>query len=425
MSVVQLPLARAIDIPVLRTLPLRMARSLVTQYWRRAHMLTVPAHRLQALAVFDEGIVQSLASLKLHLAQAPAMEADFHAEIAASGHELQQEGPAVFAHACIEVLKLQLGRPGDVAPALWNDHLQTHPSAVFNALRFCFDDAVGAYLAPRAEQAVAQNHPSLVRLLMRLAIARPGVCDAYAQALNAMAEPMPGGMPALCQWRCLGQGDEAKALQALETSSDADAALVALALMGSSQQITSAKALLARAPDSSIALGLCAAGAGHDLAVALRAGRFPAMAWSQQIYAAALVGDGPLLRHLAAHTPWDDELACRALADSVALLTGVPCDGLFDRTRPAGERAQWADSTLEALPATGPALRLGLPRQTVVLGDAATRVGTPLRQLLYIEQASRMSGALWIEADDLASVQALALTTASVFERAVITGTAP
>lgn len=425
MSVTRLPLARAIDIPVMRALPLRMARSLVTQYWRRTHMLTLPAHRLEALAVFDDSIVQCLASLKLHLAHAPAMESDFHAEIAAAGHELQQEGPVVFAHACIEVLKLQLGRPADVAPDLWNGHLQAHPAAVFHALRFAFDDAVASYLAPRAGQAVQQQHLSLVRLLMRLAIARPAVSDAYADAMAAMAEPLPGGLANLCRWRCVARADEAKALRAVEQGEDAEAGLISLALMGSPQETTAAKAMLARWPDSPVALALCAARAGHDLAVALREGRFPAMAWTQQLYAAALVGDGPLLRHLAAHTLWDDELACRALADSVALLTGAPCDGLFDRTRPAGDRAQWAEAALAALPSAGPPLRIGKPRQSVVLEEAAAGVGAPLRRLLYIEHVSRMSGALWIEADDLAGVQALALQTASVFERAVFAGSAP
>lgn len=425
MSVTRLPLARAVDIPVLRELPLRMARSLVTQYWRRTHMLTLPAHRLEALAVFDDGIVQGLASLKLHLAHVPAMETDFHAEIDAAGRELQQEGPAVFAHACIEVLKLQLDRPADVAPDLWNGYLQAHPSAVFNAMRFAFDASVAGYLAPRASQAVQQEHRSLVRLLMRIAIARPAVSDDYADAMAVMAGSVPGGLANLCQWRCVARADEAKALQAVEQGDDAEAGLISLALMGSVQETTTAKAVLARWPGSPVALALCAARAGHDLAVALREGRFPAMAWAQQLYAAALVGDGPLLRHLAAHTLWDDELACRTLADGVALLTGVTADGLFDRARPAGDRAQWAEATLAALPADGPPLRLGKPRTTVTVADAAACVGAPLRRLLYIEHVSRMSGALWIEADDLASVQALALQTASVFERAACGGSVP
>ncbi|WCM94297.1 hypothetical protein M5C99_06105 [Acidovorax sp. NCPPB 2350] len=421
MNVIELPVPRAIDIPWMRALPQRMARSLATQYWRRSHLLARPACRPQAIAVFDDGIVQALAGLKQHLAHEPGVAPICHEAIAAAGAEILHEPSRIFALACLEVLHLQSGRTGGTVAQLGAQYLDAQPSSVFNALRFGFDGVVGEYLAPRVAllaDAGGQERSPLGRLLMRLAIARPAVSDTFAQAVSAWAAPQAGGMAALCGWRCTGRGDEAKALAAVEGDDDADAALVALALMGSPHETPAARAVLARAPHSPAALALLAAREGHALAVALREGRFPEMPWSQQAYGAALVGDIPLLRHLAAHTPWDDESACRALADAVALLTGAPADGVFDLAQDPGARAAWADSALAALPLDGPPLRLGRARDGVAIEDAAALVGAPLRHLLYIEHASRLGAALWIEADDLAVVQALACATASILERA-------
>ncbi len=71
MNVIELPVPRATDLPAWTDPPARMARSLVTQYWRRSHLLPRSAARPPAIAVFDDAIVQALAGLKQHLAHAP------------------------------------------------------------------------------------------------------------------------------------------------------------------------------------------------------------------------------------------------------------------------------------------------------------------------------------------------------------------
>ncbi|AVS96490.1 hypothetical protein [Paracidovorax avenae] len=428
MNVIELPVPRATDLPVWTDPSARMARSLVTQYWRRSHLLPRSGARPPAIAVFDDAIVQALAGLKQHLAYAPEVLPTCREAIAAAGDETLHEPSRIFALACLEVLQLQLGRAGAELAHLGGEYLQAQPVAVCNALRFAFDGTVGAYLAPRvallAGQQGAERTP-LGRLLLRLAIARPAVSDAFAEAVAPWVASLPGGMAVLCAWRCTGRGDEARALAAVEQGDDAEAALAALALMGSLHETPAARAVLARNPRSPAALALLAAREGYELAVALREGRHPEMPWAFQCQAASLVGDVPLLRHLAAHAPWDDEEACRTLADAVALLTGTPADGLFDLARPALERASAADAALAALPLEGPALRLGRARSQVVLEDSTALVGAPLRHLLHLEHASRLAGALWIEADDLMPVQGLAAATASVLERAAFGAAQP
>lgn len=428
MNVIELPVPRATDLPVWGDPPARMARSLVTQYWRRSHLLPRSAARPAAIAVFDDAIVQALAGLKQHLAHAPEVLPACRDAIAAAGDETLHEPSRIFALACLEVLQLQLGRTGGEVARLGGDYLQAQPGAVFDALRFAFDGTVGDYLAPRVALLADLQDPErtpIGRLLLRLAIARPAVSDAFAQAVAPWAASLPGGMAVLCGWRCTGRGDEARALAAVEQGNDTEAALATLALMGSTQETPAARAVLARTPESPAALALLAAREGYELAVALREGRHPAMPWGLQCQAAALVGDVPLLRHLAAYTPWDDEDACRTLADAVALLTGTPTDGLFDVARPASERAGAADAALAALSLDGPALRLGRARSQVALEESTALVGAPLRHLLHLEHASRLAGALWIDADDLMPIQGLAVATASVLERAVFGAAQP
>lgn len=428
MNVIELPVPRATDLPVWTDPSARMARSLVTQYWRRSHLLPRSAARPAAIAVFDDAIVQALAGLKQHLAHAPELLPACRDAIAAAGDETLHEPSRFFALACLEVLQLQLGRTGGGVARLGGEYLQAQPGAVFDALRFAFDGAVGDYLAPRVALLADLQDPQrtpIGRLLLRLAIARPAVSDAFAEAVAPWAASLPGGMAVLCGWRCTGRGDEARALAAVELGNDTEAALATLALMGSTQETPAARAVLARTPESPAALALLAAREGYELAVALREGRHPAMPWGLQCQAAALVGDVPLLRHLAAYTPWADEDACRTLADAVALLTSTPVDGLFDVARPAPGRAGQADAALAALPLDGPALRLGRARSHVALEESTALVGAPLRQLLHFEHASRLAGALWIDADDLMPVQGLAVATASVLERAAFGAAQP
>ena len=67
MTVIELPIPRAIDIPVMDGQAPRLARTLVTQYWRRSQLLQRPASRPDAFAVFDDSIVLALSGLKQHL----------------------------------------------------------------------------------------------------------------------------------------------------------------------------------------------------------------------------------------------------------------------------------------------------------------------------------------------------------------------
>lgn len=425
MSVVEFPQRRAIDMPVLDELPIRMSRSLATHYWRRMHMLSIPGNRLPAMEIFDGGMIQCLASLKLHLAFAPQLEALMRAEIDVVGQELLQNDVSVFAHACLDVLKLQLDRDAPWPTHFWEVNLQSEPSAVLNALRFCFNDNVAQHVVSGASDAALLEHPALLDLMMRLGISRPAVSDPFAARVAELAQSQVSGASVLSGVRCGQKIDEAKALKAIEEGRDAGAALVALALASNPNEFAAAKAVLAHSPNSHVALAMCAAHNGLEVALALRQGAIPNMSWQQQIYAAALVGDGPLLKSLATHTDWSDELACRALADGMALLVGTTCDFLYDPSRLVSERESWISAALSELPTSGPTIRMGRDRAQVLLEESALMVGAPLRQMLYIEYAARQERALWIEADDLASVQALAMTTASVFELPSLRRSAP
>lgn len=418
MTVIELPIPRAIDIPVMDGQAPRLARTLVTQYWRRSQLLQRPASRPDAFAVFDDSIVQALSGLKQHLMHAPELDHACQQAVETAGAEILDEPSRIFALACLQALHLQRKHVHDGLERTLGAHLHAQPNAVFNAMRFCFDNTVAEYFTWLLSQEQHRQSAPLAQLLQRLAISRPAVSDEFAQAISAWTSGLPGGVAALCDWRCTGRGDEAKAIAATQQDSDAQAALLALALMGSRQETPVARTLLARMPHSTVALALLAARDGHALASALREGRHPQMPWGLQVYAASLVGDIPLLRQLAAHTAWEDEEACRTLADATALLTGEPADIAFDMGNEASGRAACVDAALAALPVSGPALRLGRPRTQVVLQESSAMVGAPLRRLLYLEHLSRVGAALWIEADDLAVVQALACSTASVIERA-------
>ncbi len=418
MTVIELPISRATDIPVPAEPAVRMARALAIQYWRRSQMRLRHASRPQALAVLDDSILQALACLKLHLMHAPHLEQACRHAIETAGTEILDEPSRIFALACLQTLHLQRKQVHEGLEQMLGAHLQEQPHAVFNAVRFCFDPTVAEYFTWLISEGRHRHDGPLQQLLLHLAIARPAISDAFAQAVTAWTADMPGGLAALCEWRCMRHASEAKALAAMEQGNAPHAALLALALMGSAHETASAHAQLQRMQDSDIAVALVAARDGPALATALRQGRYPEMSWHLQVYAASLTGDAPLLRQLAAHTPWDDESACRAVADATAMLTGETADLAFDMAHEASTRAACVDSLLAAVPLTGPALRLGRPRQEVVLQETAALAGAPLRSLLYAEHASRVGAAVWIDNDDLACVQALACATASVIERA-------
>lgn len=418
MNIIELPIRRATDIAVLTTPATRAARNLVTQYWRRTNLLSLPGARPDAVSVFDESIVRALAALKQHLIHAPEIEPACLEAIAIAGQEVLHEPSRIFAQACLHVLHLQQRHADHNAASLFGPCLEAQPSAVFDALRFGFDSNVGEFLATQITDPQSTLPHTMAHLLMRLAISRPAVSDRFAASAAKWVAPRPGGLAALAGWRCTGRGDEAKALAAVQSGDDPQAALITLALLGSPQEQASAHAVLAKMPQSAVALALLAAHDGYALAQSLREGQHPQMPWNHQVYGASLVGDTPLLRHLASHAPWNDETACRTIADATALLTGTMADEAYDMARDPAERAAHIDGALAALPAAKTPMRLGRPRDQAVLEDAAPLVGAPLRDLLYIEHTSRVSAALWIEADDLAMVQAMACTTASMLERA-------
>ena len=412
MTVVELPRQRARDIAVSTALPIRMARSLATQYWRRSHMLAVPAHRLSALNVFDQSIVQCLVAIKTHLMHEPALLDALHAQVAEVGVEVNHAGSSIFAHTCLEALKVQADSATTLDASVWGEHLSNEPDAVFDALRFCFNETLADHLTQGLPRAFDARHPALLRLLMRLGIARPGVSEAYAQTLGELVKAIPGGLAALCEWRCTAKGDEAKA---------AAAVLLSLALMNSSKQVLLATAALAHHPLPFAAMALTVGRADETLRSAMQTQARPASGpgWPlvQQLYASALLGDATLLEQLAIGMPWSDSEQCRALADCVALLAGAPCDSLFDQTLSAEQRGNLLRTTLRSIPSAQAPGRLAQLRATTpLLEDTVQMVGAPLRRLLYSEYICQTPAALWIEADDLAVVQCLGLSTATALE---------
>ncbi|XVJ70569.1 MAG: hypothetical protein HEQ39_13740 [Rhizobacter sp.] len=425
MSVVQLPLPRARDLPVAAELPLRMVRSLATQYWRRTQMLIVPAHRLNALDVFDQSIEQCLAGIKTHLMHIPVLLPDLQTLVDQIEQEIQQKHVAVFAHTCLQALALQANDKAVFSSRVWNDYLANQPDAVFDALRFCFDRKVADYLSQGLQATFDAQHPALTRLLMRLGVSRPAVSDAYAADLGKLVTTTPGGLAALCQWRCTATCDESKAIDAIRADAQADAALHTLAFIGSAQRTPQAKTVLNRQPNSRVALALCVHAASDGVRNVLQSQQPSGLPLPHQFYAAALLGDAAILKNLAQQTAWDNATLCRALADSVSLLCGEPCDALYDLARPAQERQHSMLAALQPLASKGQPVRMGQALSSVSLQDSASAVGAPLRHMLYTEYFAKFNAALWIDAGDLAAVQGLALTTASAFEAMALRPGAP
>jgi hypothetical protein len=379
-------------------------------------MLIVPAHRLNALDVFDQSIEQCLAGIKTHLVHHPELLPQLQKSVDSIELEIKQNHVAVFAHTCLQSLVLQAHDKAAFSSRIWNEYLTNQPDAVFDALRFCFDQRVANYLTQGLQASFDAQHPALTRLLMRLGISRPAVSDDYAAQLGKLVTTQPGGWAALCQWRCTGTADESKAIDAIRNDVQSEAALYALAFMGSTQCTPQAKTVLSRQQNSRIALALCVHAASDDVRNMLQSPQHIGLPLPHQFYAAALLGDAAVLKNLAQQTAWNDAPLCRALADSVALLCGEPCDGLYDIARPAHEREHGMHTLLQALASDGHSVRMGKPLSSVPLQDSASAVGAPLRQMLYVEYISKVNAALWIDAGDLAAVQGVALTSASAFE---------
>jgi hypothetical protein len=281
---------------------------------------------------------------------------------------------------------------------------------------------VGDALAQELQrQNSALRQPGAIGLAFRLGIARPAVSDGFAQIAASLAKDAPGGLAALCAWRCTGVGSEQQALSSLDAGGNAEAALYALELMNSKRGLAAARAQMARGY-SPAALALCAVKAPQETQAALASGQWrDALGFDGACYAWALLGDWPALLDHAQTLDWDDETACRALADGVALVTGVYADGLYDMSQPPQARqARLAELAQSLNLPQGQSVRMGLSRAQVLLESSAPTVGAPLRQMLYVEYACRVRAFVYLDATDLSSVQALGLLAATPWERLLL-----
>jgi hypothetical protein len=423
MSVVQLPLRRAWDIEPMSSLPLKAVKTLAMQYWRRTQYMKEPAHRLPSLAVFDDSLMASLASIKTHLLYAPELEALLHQELQVIEKELDDARVSVFSFTCLHILKHQLNPALGLPLKIWDTYLLEQPDAIYDALRFCFTEAVAQYLTKAVDHAFDHGLNERAYLLTRLAIARPAVSDVFSQSVANNIREHEDGLAALCQLRCLMDLDESKAKKAIEDAQHADAGLIALSLGNSSLELEMACAMLRAGSTSHIALAIVA---GQDVAWIDRQnkgqpGLFDQLPLIKQLYAAGLMGHVPTLKTLAEQLDWSQSIQCRALADAAELISGADVDFVFDFSIPAPERKQRFDTFVSCLP-VGEALRLNQPREQVSLRDSVIHAGVELRAMLYMEYATRHKSSLWIEADDLASVQSLAVVTGTIFQQAFSEG---
>jgi len=402
----------------------RATRLLCTQYWRRQRMIETAGHRLNALDVFDTSIVQSLVIIKEHLLHdAIPLEGLLRLVRDVEG-EIKQPSVTWFASTCLGALMVQLSRAQEIN--FWPECAQgfaRFPAAIIDGLRFCFDATVGNALADELQR---PNSPwrqaELMGLPIALGVARPAVSERFAQIAASIAHDAPGGRAALCEWRCTGTaGSVPKALASLNGEiPDADAALYALALMDSDQELTAARAVLAQRP-SLTALAVCAGRAPEVVHAELRAGQLSTLGAEPFFYLAALLGDWRTLLDQADSIDWSDENQCRALADAVALVTGTVADYLFDIPQPGEKRhARLLESAQSLALPPDTLLRLGQAKASALLEDSAAIVGAPLRHMLYVEYACNMQVPVFVDATDLAGVQSLALTTASAWERFLI-----
>ena len=417
MNVIQLPQIRASGIDIIHEYPLRLARSLATQYWRRSRIVNEPARSLMVLSLFDNSIVEALFSLKTHLIHAPEITMKLLSCIAAVEKEIQSRDAVEFASVCIELLSLQANNINSLPADFWGERLAVHPDAFFDAFRFCFDPTIGDYLARGVEKAFGLDQRALSALLFRLAIARPAVSDGFAEAVANATQKMVDGRAVLCKWRCLMRFDEKLALRAIAANIDAESALAALSLMSSTREHASAVAVVKANPTSKIALAILVVKEPDALKRRLSDASLIKTPLETRLYCAAMLGDSAQLRRLQDQIDWDDSTECRALTDSVGLLSGRFDERLYDITLSAGTRERYVADAVGMLNANE-ATRLNQPRQQVMLDDCAPLVGSPLRQMLFVEYAARVKAALWIEADDLSGVQGLAISAASLFERA-------
>lgn len=385
-------------------------------------MTKTASHRMDAQDVFDTGIVQALALIKEHILHDAVSHNEVDAILQTVEQEIKRQDIISFARTCVHALRVQLNLYGEqkLAPA-WAQAYEHHPDAVFDALRCCFDETVANALARELPLDANASATPTTRLWLRLGVARPAISDSFAQSVAHLASQLTDGLAILCQWRCTGKASPAQALAAINAQTSQEEALQCLVLMNSDRALPAAQAIWAKHPCPS-ALAILCTHAPTDMGTALQDKRTTHIGQNLTCYAWALLGDWAHTLAQAECIDWSDEQQCRALADSIALVSGHTADYLFDISASPAQRKERLHTQAEtlALPTDQP-LRLGTRRSAVTLGEAAPAVGAPLRHLLYIEHACRLRAHTYIDASDLTAVQALALMSASAWERIAIT----
>lgn len=396
---------------------MRLARMLATQYWRRSQAHTMAGISLTALNVFDSSIDRCLHGLKINLMHAPELMQALRAQVALVENETRQSAVGVFAHTCLDALVLQAHNTSTPVE-VWHVHAVQHPTAVADAFRFCFNDAVAAHITAGIDSVLREKNPVLTSFLLTMACVRPGVNDAFSAAMGQAAKTLPGGLAALCQWRCLMQGDEAQAEAAIAQDAQTSEALMALALMGSPKLLAATNHVVQRDPNNPTAVALFATLSPEHMRASLIHPQGARTSFVQQLYCAALLGEAHLLQALSLRMDWAQDAHCRALCDSVALLSGVAPHQLFDPNVPPAARASLFSENLAPVLHSKAPMRLGRPKGQAFLEESAPLVGGPLRHMLYTEYVCHNPGWLLIGADDAAYAQAMAVIAATVFERA-------
>jgi hypothetical protein len=406
------------ELPIFVAPALYCARSLVTSYWRRTAALLRPAVALNALAVFDEAMVNHLCAIHTYVRNAPEFRLVFVDEIRRVAAELNADTSGVFAETCLDIASF-LANPDEPMPAvIWGDRLASHPDAVYDALRFCFVPELAQYLTRGLDQAVAQNRAALTTLLLKLGVSRPAVDDGFAAELSSRTKSLRSGLAVLSALRCTGGLRDSAAFAAIKNGSEIAEAFYALALGGARSTDTEVLSVAKSNAQNWMALSMLTSCSNDE--ATLRVKKLVVdRACTDAFYFAAMYGSGALVHEASLSVDWSDELVCRALTDAMLLWSGENEPSLFDLSIAADIRRATLASMFTAVP-HNELLRLGQDRNRVPLEQCAPLVGAPLRQRLYVEHAMRIRRAIWIDATDIASVQSMAILIASTFERQVL-----